>query len=441
MNSMVFHLSPEQNPHQLERYLLRRILPIIVIMSLVASIIAGAVVGVVGTSFAKIDFFDWLKLSSTSTETVTNLKNSNEIVRVVTEESAVIDVVKKSGPAVVSIIASQDVPIIEKYYEKEPFSDRFGSGFDSFEFFKNFQFSIPKYRQNGTQKQQVSAGTGFLVSEDGYIATNKHVVSIEGAEYTVIMNDSKKFTATVLARDPMNDIAILKIQGDGKFPLLELGDSTRLQVGQTVITIGYALGKFDNTVSKGVVSGLYRTIDASGGGSAEHLEGIIQTDAAINPGNSGGPLLNIAGQVIGMNTAIYEGSENIGFALPVNDIRQVYESVRAHGKIVRPFLGVRYVVLDEEIRKENNLSYDYGALILRGDSAFDLAVIPGSPADKAGLKENDIILEVDGVKVDTSNSLARLLRNKNIGARVELKVFHTGVEKVVTVILEEFMLK
>lgn len=352
-------------------------------------------------------------------------------VPVAQEEAAVVAAVEKATPAVVSIVISKDVPIIEQYFEESP-SDPFGDFFGS-----PFQFQFPQYRQNGTEKREVGGGSGFLVSSDGYIVTNKHVIAAEDAEYTVFTNDGKKHEAKVIARDPVNDLAILKIEGSD-FPHLAFADSDAIKVGQSVIAIGNALAEFRNTVSVGVVSGLSRSITAGDGrGSSELLEGVIQTDAAINPGNSGGPLLNLSGDVIGVNVAVAQGSENIGFALPGKLAKSVVESVQKNGKIVRPFLGVRYIPINEAVKEKNNLTVDYGALVARGEARDELAVTPGSPADKAGIFENDIILEVDGVRLDAGKSLSSLVRQKNVGDTVRLKVLHRGEEKTIEAVLQE----
>ena len=219
---------------------------------------------------------------------------------------------------------------------------------------------------------------------------------------------------------------------------MELGDSNSLKVGQTVIAIGNALGEFRNTVSVGVVSGLSRSITAGGSQfGSEHLSGVIQTDASINPGNSGGPLLNIRGQVIGINTAVAMGAQNIGFAIPINEVKNSIQSVQEHGKIVRPWLGVRYILINKSIVEANKLSVDYGALIVRGKTTTELAVLPGSPADKAGLVENDIILEVDGEKINQDYTLSQAIAKHKVGESVELKVLHKGKEKKIKVKLEE----
>ena len=218
---------------------------------------------------------------------------------------------------------------------------------------------------------------------------------------------------------------------------MTLGNSDSLEVGQSVIAIGNALGEYRNTVSVGVISGLARSITAGdNSGHTEVLDHVIQTDAAINPGNSGGPLLDLSGKVIGVNVAIAQDSQSIGFALPVNSIKGAVESVKATGKIVRPYLGVRYIAVNPEIKEKNNLTVDYGVLVKQGATQSDLAVIPGSPADKAGIVENDIILEVDGVKLDENTGLASVIRQKKIGQVIKLKSLHRGEIKNGFVTLE-----
>ncbi len=347
-----------------------------------------------------------------------------------TQEQMIVDVVKKYQDAVVSVIASKDLPVLEQYYT-DPFqglglpNDFFGQG-----------FQIPQYRQKGTEKQDVSSGTGFIVSSDGLILTNKHVVSEEGAEFTVLMNNGEKYPAKVLATDPVQDVAVLKIEKKNLSTVV-LGDSDSIQIGQSVIAIGNALGEFRNTVSVGVVSGLRRTVTAQGGGAAETLEDLIQTDAAINPGNSGGPLINLKGEVVGIDTAMSQGAQNIGFALPINKAKKDLNQVKKSGKISYPFLGVRYVLIDKDLQKKNNLPVDYGALVVRGETQTDLAVTPGSPADVAGIAENDIILEANGKKIDKDNTLAKIIQNSAVGETLKLKISHKGQEKTLDVKLAE----
>lgn len=334
--------------------------------------------------------------------------------------------VERSAPAVVSIVITKDVP---KY--RNIFRSPFGFGFP---FFDEREESLD---ETETERKQVGSGSGFLISNDGYIVTNKHVVSDATAEYTVILSDEREYPAKVLALAPSNDIAVIKIEGKD-FPSLSLGDSDTIRVGQTVIAIGNPLGEFANSVSRGIISGLKRSVIAgSGYGDTETLDNIIQTDAAINPGNSGGPLFNIDGEVIGINVAVAQGAENIGFALPVNSIKRVVEEVKTTGKLSTPYIGVRYVVLDKEVAQQYGLEVDHGALILRGERMTDLAVIPGSPADKAGLVENDIILEIDGKKIDTDQTLGDLIAEKRVGDEVILKVWHKGDTKEIKLKLEE----
>jgi serine protease Do len=352
------------------------------------------------------------------------------------EESAVISAVDKSSPAVVSIIISKDVSKIQNF-----FSDPFGSDpfFDPFGFGQGQQGSGSGSGggNGGTQKQEIGGGSGFIISADGMIVTNKHVVSDSTASYTVMTNDGKKYDAQVLALDPTNDVAVIKINATN-LPILSLGDSNNLKIGQTVIAIGNSLGEFRNTVSKGIVSGLKRNVTAgSGFGDSETLSEVIQTDAAINPGNSGGPLLNINGQVIGVNVAMAQGAQNVGFALPIDVIKKDIDSVKTKGKIVQPYLGVRYMPVTAEIAKQNSIPYNYGALVVRGQQVTDFAVIPGSPADKAGIVENDIILELNGTKIDDTHQLGDLITKYNVGDTINLKIWHKGEEKTVQVVLEE----
>lgn len=340
-------------------------------------------------------------------------------VQVVDEESAVIDVAEKSSDSVVSIVITKDVPIYENYFNGNSF--------------------FPERIQSGTEEQQVGAGTGFIVSDDGLIITNKHVVSDEDASYTVIFNNGEKFEAVVLARDTLLDIAFIKIEASNLKPL-NLGSSANIKVGQRVVAIGNSLGEFSNTVSSGIISGLKRDIIAGeiNGQNEELLNNVIQTDASINPGNSGGPLLDIKGNVIGVNVAVASNAENIGFAIPIDVVKDLLERFNSEGSIDRPILGVRYIPINETIQKANDLEVSYGALIAKGENSTQIAVIPGSPADKAGLLENDIILEVDGVKIDSENSLITLIQEKRYGDTVTLKVLSKGKEKTISVILEKF---
>lgn len=366
---------------------------------------------------------------STSTRPVEEKKEPILYKPVIEYEEAVIDAVEKANPSVVSIVITKDLPIIENC-PYNPFGDLPPE-------FRRFFGDFPQFYQpcqQGTEKREVGGGSGFIVSEDGLIVTNKHVVLDKEADYTVLTNDGNKYKAKVLARNPIQDVAILKIEATG-LKAAKLGDSDSIKLGQTVIAIGNALGEFRNTVSVGVISGLARTITASGNGFIETIEGVIQTDAAINQGNSGGPLLNLKGEVIGINTAIASGAQNIGFAIPINQVKRDIRSVKETGEIKIPFLGVRYITITPDLAKEQNLPVKEGALI-RG-TAEGPAVVLDSPADKAGLQAEDIILEINGEKIRPDKSLGSLIQKYNIGDEITLKVLRKGKELTLKVVLGE----
>ena len=336
----------------------------------------------------------------------------------VSYEQAIIDAAKNVSPSVVSIVISKNVPVYE-----QQFTDPFG------DMLPGFDIQIPQQVQKGTQMQEVGAGSGFIVSTDGLVLTNKHVVSDSSAEYAVFTNDGQKYSAKVLALDPVQDLAVIKIQSDKTFVPVTLGDSSGIQIGQTAIAIGNALGQFSNTVSVGVVSGLGRTVSASDqlGSLSETLQGIIQTDAAINSGNSGGPLVNLKGEVIGIDTAMAEGAQSIGFALPINMAKKDIEQVSKNNKIVYPFLGLRYLMVNDQVKQKYNLSVDYGALVL-GGSKTEPAVTPDSAADKAGIKEKDVVLEINGEKITGNSSLSTTVEKHNPGDKITLHILRGGKE-------------
>ncbi len=285
---------------------------------------------------------------------------------------------------------------------------------------------------------QIGSGSGFIVSPEGIILTNKHVITELGAKYTVILSSGGKYDAQVISRDPINDVAILKIQDLGDLPVASLGDATTLQLGQTVLAIGNALGIFKNTVSVGIVSGLSRSISAQANPNSppQELRGLIQTDAAINPGNSGGPLVNSDGLVIGINAAIVSGAENISLAIPINAAERDLADVRAYGRIRRPYLGVRYVTIDEKVQSEQNLPVDYGALIVR-EGPHDHGVVMGSPAQKAGLQDKDIILTCNGERIDSDHAIQDVLEDVKVDDVLTLRVLRGIKEFTTNVVLAE----
>ncbi len=405
------------------------------VLIIFVSSICGFLAGAVSSTYLSPLTKSFLEKLNIKLPTENENKPTQEYVPQTSQEEAIINAVKEVSPAVVSVVISKDVPIIEQYFYN-PFEEFFGP-----------QFQIPQYRQKGTEKKEVGGGTGVIVSEDGTILTNKHVVLDKDAEYTVFTNDGKKFSAKVLAKDPVQDLAVIKIEqekstdGEGKvvfkpFPVAKLGNSDNLQIGQTVIAIGNALGEYRNTVSVGVISGLGRTITASGGGLVETLEDIIQTDAAINKGNSGGPLLNLKGEIIGLNTAMALEAQSIGFSIPINKAKRDIEQVKSSGKIVYPFLGIRYVLINETVKQTNKLSVDYGALIAKGESG-EPAVTSNSPAAKAGLKDGDIVLELNNEKITQDNSLVKIIAKYNPDDKVTLKILRGQEEKTIEVTLSE----
>lgn len=394
-------------------------------ISVAFSLIWGLIAGVIGGAIFLKSYLGGANLSGSL--------GNKYVVSDIVEESAAISAVEKTAPAVVSVIISKEYQQINNRAGIDPFGDFFG--FPGLQIVPAPSSGTPQSNQG---KQQIGGGTGFIISADGLIMTNKHVVSEEGAEYSVVLNDGKNYEATVVDRDPLNDIAFLKIEAKN-LPTVELGDSSGLKLGQSVIAIGNSLSRFQNTVTRGVISGFDRQIMASDGqGASEKLSGVIQTDAAINLGNSGGPLINLAGQVVGINTAKSMEGQLIGFAIPINEAKNLIESIKTTGKIVRPYLGVRYRLVTKELAANNNLPVDYGAIVLSDPNSNNLAVIPGSPADQAGIVENDIILEVNDNKINEERDLRTLVSKYKPGDEISLKILHKGKEKVVKVILEEF---
>ena len=409
----------------------KKVLEISIMTSLVVSVLIGSIFGFLAGGVAEKNLKSYIeKKTENQTQVSGGDEGVSQSIDLKEEDSSVVKAVENVSPAVVSIIVTKDVPKLDSYFLNPFFNDPF---FDPF----GVDNSPSQKNDSGTEKREIGGGTGFIVSSDGYIITNRHVVSDKEAEYTVMVNDGTKKEAKVLAIDSFLDIAIIKID-QNNLPYVNFGDSDSLKIGQTVIAIGNSLGEFRNTVSKGIISGLKRNVSAGDGmGETELLEEVIQTDAAINPGNSGGPLLDINGRVIGVNVAMAQGAENIGFSIPVNQIKKIYDSVKETGKISRPYLGIRYLVINDQIKEENKLPYNYGALVVRGEKMTDLAVVPGSPADKAGLAENDIILEIDGEKITQDNDLAKIVRKKEVGEEITMEVWSKGSEKVVKVVLGE----
>jgi S1-C subfamily serine protease len=339
-------------------------------------------------------------------------------------KSLIAKIAKKVCPAVITVVVSKDLPKVEDFYSF-PFGGK--------------EYIMPKAdgKESATEKTQIGGGSGFIISTDGYIFTSCHVVADTSAEYTVIIEPTKKYSAKVLSRNPIYDIAVLKIEAKN-LPFLKMANSDKIEIGQEVIAVGNALGEFTDTLSAGIISGLSRYITAFGGidNQMQNLRGLIQTDAAINPGNSGGPLVDMQGQVVGINTAMIMGAQNIGFAIPINYAKKDLEEVKKFGKIVVPFLGIKYVLISKEMAKANKLSVENGALVVR-EILGESPVIKGSAADKAGVKEFDIILACNGENITPENPLAHALQKCKIGQETEMKVLRDGQEISLKVKLEE----
>ncbi|MEX0668343.1 MAG: trypsin-like peptidase domain-containing protein [Candidatus Saccharimonadales bacterium] len=320
------------------------------------------------------------------------------------ESSAIIDVVNQLEPSVVNI-TSEGVP---RY-------DIFGHEFEG----------------------RGGAGTGIIISEDGLIITNKHVAPENSSIAVTLHDDTFYEDVEVVARDPFNDIAYLRIDSDKDLIPAELADSDKVIVGQKAVAIGNVLGRFSNTVTTGIISAIGRPVVAAGDGiEAESLEGLFQTDAAINPGNSGGPLVNVQGQVIGINTAVAGGVDNIGFAIPINQAKGGIASILENGRLIKPFLGVRYITLNAQTARSQGIDIDKGALLVGDDEAG--AIVEDSPAEAAGLEAGDVIVKVDDVDVNRQQPLSVILGRYKAGDSLELVVIRNDQELNIEVVLAEF---
>ncbi len=282
---------------------------------------------------------------------------------------------------------------------------------------------------------QESAGTGIIVGSDGYILTNKHV--IDGAtSVRVTLSDGMVYdTVDVLGTDPLNDVAFLKIKNVNGLPAAQLGDSTSVKIGQKVVAIGNSLGQYDNTVTSGIISGVGRPISAQSGNAVETLTDLMQTDAAINPGNSGGPLLNMQGQVIGINTAIAQDAQGIGFSIPINATKGILKGVLAGGKVQRAFLGVNYLSITADVAKQYNLPVKKGAYVSKETGS---AVGAGSPADKAGIKDKDIITKIGDIDVGEKGSVSSLIGEYAPGDTIQITILHDGQMNTLKVTLAAY---
>ena len=371
----------ESNPHPLTRGLA------LVFFCFVASFLGAWLL--INTGLVKVD-------SSASIA-----ENKEKIV--LQEGEVVADVASRVSPSVVSILTAGEESL-------SPFT------------------SVP----------ESGAGTGIVVSKDGYVLTNSHVVPENVTEIQIMMSDETVYSnVRVVGRDPFNDIAFLKIADVADLTPASFGDSAAAQVGQKVVAIGNALGQYQTSVTSGIISAVGRPLTASSGvdGQTESLENLLQTDAAINPGNSGGPLVNLKGEVIGINTAVAASAEGIGFAIPINDAKGLIKSVTKNGRVDRAYLGVRYVTITPALATEEKLAVKQGAYIKTTEGS---AVITGSPADKAGLKDGDIITQVDDKKIDRRNPLSSILSLYTVNETVELTILRDGKEQKLKATLQAY---
>jgi serine protease Do len=353
-------------------------------------ILIGLIIGVLLMFFG---FKFWNKFEKK--EEVVSLKKE-----IVDEESVVTKVVEKATPSVVTVSINK-------------------TKVSSFSFFDI----------GTTQNIEQDIGTGFIIDSDGLIVTNKHVVVDTEAKYKVVIGKDEVLEVKNIYRDPLNDLAILKVE---KMDLsaVTLGNSDKLKVGQSVIAIGTALGEFRSTVTTGVISGLGRGITAGlPFEGVEKLDNVIQTDAAINPGNSGGPLFNSNGEVIGVNVAVSASGQNIGFAIPINIVKDSIENFKTTGEFDRPYLGVAYRMISKEVALQNSVSA----------GAYVQIVSDNSPAQKSGIEIGDIITEIDGQKLNDNDNgdLIKVLNKKKIGQEIKLKIWRDKAEQEINVILEK----
>ena len=366
----------------------------VIVSSIMAAIVLSVVVIVIVQNYTT-------QSNVVQTPTVQNDGNSSSF----SEESASIeDVANKLSPSVVSIVTK----------------------------------SQSSYGRYSISRETQGAGTGIIVSSNGYILTNKHVVDGASTVSVVLYDGTSYDSAEVIATDPLNDIAFLKIDGADNLTAAELGDSKTLNIGQQVIAIGNALGQYQNSVTSGIISGTNRTITASSSDSStdtETLTDMIQTDASINSGNSGGPLVNAKGQVIGINTAVDSSAQGIGFAIPIGAAKGMLSEILETGSAKRAYIGVSYVQVTPEVAKEYNLSVNKGAYVY---SESGSAVVSGSPAAKAGIKDKDIITKINGVEVGIKGSVASLTAEYRAGDTIKITILRDGEEKELQVQLGSY---
>ncbi len=366
---------------------------------LIGGIVFAVLLGSAGLVFGLLAFLNSLNTEPpTQIVSIDGYYNGNSVEF---EETSIAGIVSKVTPAVVSIISS------------------------------TYTTSYWGYGQSSQ-----SAGTGMIVTEDGYVLTNKHVV--EGATDVQIITDSGDTydNVTIVGLDPLNDVAYLKINGASGLPTITLGDSKSIAVGQPVLAIGNALGAYQNSVTEGIIGGTGRSVAAgdSNGNNIEYLTDMLQTDAAINPGNSGGPLVNAAGEVIGINTAVSTDANGLGFAIPISATKGMLKNITENGKATRAYLGLSYITITSEVAKQYGLSVKQGAYV-GTENSRQSAIVSGGPADLAGIKDGDVITKVGSVEVGRAGSISTLVGEYKAGDTIQLTVLRNGAEQKINVTL------
>ncbi len=333
--------------------------------------------------------------------------------------------IRQTMPSVVSILLSEHLASITKQYHPA-----------SYPFFPAHQRQL-QHELEDEHRGYAGGGSGFVVDASGLIVTNKHVINDPKLDYVVVTTDGRHFPATVISIDPLNDVALLKVDATDLVPVT-FGDAAKLELGTCVLAIGNALGVFKNTVSLGIVSGLARSVStqADEKGSTHELRGLIQTDAAINPGNSGGPLVTLDGSVVGINAALINGAQNISLAIPVSTVIRDLEDLKKFGHIRRPYLGMRYVIVGEGFAKQLGAPVTSGAYVT-GETPEDHGVVSGSPAAKAGLVDGDLVTTCDGRLLCDEYTFQDVLESAQVGQTIELSVWRGNKSHLVFVTLEE----
>ncbi len=354
-------------------------------------------------------------------QTISEEEMESHLVELIEDETATIAVVENVTPAVVSVVVKKERGSIVRSQFRQPF------------FFNQFLEEAPS--DDASELVEVSGGTAFFVTEDGYLLTNRHVVDEKDASLFIVKSDGEELSAKLVDIDPFQDVAVLKVEGEG-FPTVKLATAEEAKIGQTVIAIGNSLSEFRNTVTKGVVSGINRRVTTGASINADVIEQAIQTDAAINSGNSGGPLINLLGEVIGINTAVSYQGENIGFAIPIVEAKRAIDDVLEFGRIVRPWLGVRYVLVEPESLED--LEYEVGALIVAGTQPGQVAVFEGSPADEAGLQSEDVVIAVNNKFLTRENALAEAVSEYRPGDTITITYLRNSTVLTADVTLAEY---